>query len=177
MSDIVLNKIAAPPSGVNTGEASISVSALGDPQYTDGDTGLTKTFKSIFGSNYHANENAVPSTNTTTAFQNYLTLPYSGLDDSPTAIYKVSLFFIWGYSSAARDYRGYMTLNNSQVGEEFRVEPKDGGADQRLWESSWNTFTGAEMGTSGVVGYDYAAQNAGDTARTYEARLEIIRVK
>jgi len=178
MSELIFNKISSPPSGINTGESAITVdSTSGEPQYTDGNTGLTKTFKSIYGSNYHVNENTTPSTNTTTSFQNYLTLSYSMLDDSPSAIYKVNIFFVWGYSVPSRDYRGIFSVNGTQYGEEFRVEPKDGGSDQRNWATGWYTFTGAELGVSGTIEFDFASQSNGDTSRTYTCNLELLRVK
>jgi hypothetical protein len=178
VSDGTLNfpQRSSAPSAPTTDRVKLYVDDLGDPKIID-DAGSIKGFSSIFGQNYFYNSNELPSTNNTNSFQSFLTLSYSGLDSSASALYKASVSFGWNYSAAQRNYIGQFTLGGIQFGELFSQEPKDVGTDNRIWQSLSVTLSGADLSASGFIGYNFRAQNNGDTATTYFCRLELFRVK
>lgn len=177
MSDGTLNfpKRNTAPSSPSTDRAKIWVGDDGKPRITN-DDGTTSGFESNFGANYFYNSNEITATNNTNTFQSFLTLTYSGLDNSASALYRVAVSFAWNYSVGQRNYNGQFTINNVQFGELFSQEPKDTAADNRLWESLFVVVSGADLASAGFIGYNFRAQNNGDTATTYFARLELFRV-
>ncbi len=177
MSDGTLNfpTRSVPPSTPSTNRAKIWVGDDGKPQITT-DDGQSKTFENVYGQNYTYSANEIPSTNSTNGFQSYLTLTYSGLDVSPGARYRVAVSFAWNYSVGQRNYIGQFNINGVDFGEPFSQEPKDTAADNRIWESLFVVLDGSELNANGFIGYNFRAQNNGDTATTYFARLELFRV-
>ncbi len=177
MSDGTLNfpKRTTAPSTPSNGRSKIWVDSAGKPKITN-DDGTTAGFEANFGANYFYNSNEIPSTNNTNQFQSFLTLTYSGIDTSPTARYRVAVSFAWNYSVGQRNYIGQFNINGVDFGEPFSQEPKDTAADNRIWESLFVVLTGAELNSAGFIGYNFRAQNNGDTATTYFARLELFRV-
>jgi hypothetical protein len=177
MSDGTLNfpKRNTAPSAPSTGRAKLYVDQLDKPKLIK-DDGTIVGFESNFGANYFYNSNEVPATNNTTGFQSFTSLTFSGLDSSPTALYRVAVSFAWNYSNGQRNYIGQFTVNNVQFGELFSQETKDTGGDIRHWQSLFVVVTGAELNAAGFIGFNFRAQQNGDTATTYFARLELFRV-
>ncbi len=163
------------PDSPSTDRAKLWVNSANEPQLTL-DDGTTKGFKANFGANYFYNSNEIPATNNTNGFQSYLTLSYSGLDPSPTSLYRVAVSFAWNYSAGQRNYIGQFNINGVDFGEPFSQEPKDVGGDNRIWQCLFVVLTGAELNANGFIGYNFRAQNNGDIATTYFARLELFRV-
>jgi hypothetical protein len=171
MSDGTLNLPVrlTPPSPPSAGRQKIWIDGNdGKPKSTD-ENGVSKSFESVYGQNYFYAANEVEETNNTTTFEESVSLNFSGIDPASTARYEIMVSFVWGYSAPNRDYTGRFTLNGVQFGDVFKKEPKDGGADQRQWETIFvGDFSAAELGgVSGSVGFEYAAQQAGDKARPY----------
>jgi len=136
MSRLRQKGIATPTDLPNPGEFDFYIKPDGTPCTIDSngvEVCYAQVSGQIHGSFFQKNENNVPANTSSTSFQNYLTLSFAGIDSSPTAIYKVSLFFVWGYSDGGKDFRAQLTINNIQYGEEFRKEPKDTGTNQRYW--------------------------------------------
>jgi hypothetical protein len=177
MSDGTLNfpKRNTAPTIPSAGRSKIYVDAQGKPKIAN-DDGTISGFESNFGANYFYNANEVPATNNTSGFQSFLTLTFSGLDTSPTARYRVAVSFAWNYSAAQRNYIGQFSINNVPFGEDFSQEPKDVGGDNRIWESLFVVLSGADLNAAGFIGFNFRAQNNGDVATTYFARLELFRV-
>jgi hypothetical protein len=177
MSDGTLNfpKRASAPSAPSSGRAKIYVDQFDKPKIIT-DTGTIVGFESNFGANYFYNSNETPATNNTTGFQSFTSLTFSGLDTSASARYRVAVAFAWNYSTPQRNYVGQFTVNNVQFGELFQMETKDQGADIRHWQSLFVVLTGAELGAAGFIGFNFRAQQNGDTSTTYFARLELFRV-
>jgi len=177
MSDGTLNfpKRNSPPSPPSAGRTKLYVDQFDKPKIIK-DDGTIEGFESNFGANYFYNANETPATNNTATFQSFTSLTFSGLDTSPTALYRVAVSFAWNYSNGQRNFIGQFTVNNVQFGELFSQEAKDSNADIRHWQSLFVVVTGAELNTSGFIGFNFRAQQSGDTATLYFARLELFRV-
>ena len=179
MSDIILNKILMPPSDIAPGEAALSVNhSTGEPQVTDGDTGLTKPFTGSFGGNFHLGEREDEQTTSSTSWQTYLTKNINGINRNN--LFRAAINIFWGYSSASRDFQARILINGVQAGEIFRCEPKDGGSDQRKTDGvplylSSSKFP--DLQTDNIFEIQFRASDSGDTARMYRALLEFWRVQ
>lgn len=180
MSDGTLNfpKRATTPDLPTSGRSKIWVDGNdNEPYITDGDTGQTTPFKGAFGANLQLDERLDEQTTTSTTWQTYLNINYNSID--PTSTYRMGLQFVWGYSSASTDFEARMLINNEQYGEIFKVEPKDGGTDQRnqeymlawLSEARFSAWT-----TNNQVQIQFRASNGGNTARMYKASVEFWRI-
>ncbi len=177
MSDGTLNfpTRTTDPSTPATGRAKIYVDNFNKPKIKT-DDGSIVGFESNFGANYFYNANETPATNNTTGFQSFTSLTFSGLENSATALYRVAVSFAWNYSNGQRNFIGQFTVNNVQFGELFQQETKDTGGDIRHWQSLFVVVTGAELNASGFIGFNFRAQQNGDTATLYFARIELFRV-
>lgn len=173
MSELIFNKVATPPSTPGAGESSITVNTSGAPQVTDGDTGITSTFKSIFGSNVSTASKQVLESTTNTSGSIYLSMPIT-ITASNAGIYMLQFNYYWGYSAGGRDYIGEIRLNGSPLGEIHRQEPKDAGTDQRYVVSGLRT---PNLGVGvHLFEFFYQPQTNGDTARTYQCELSSFRM-
>jgi len=182
MSNGVINfvKRLVAPSAPSSGKAGIYIDDSGtrpEAKLID-DDGTVLTFKSVYGSEYFYGQNLIPATNTTTSPQAYATAVYSGLNS--TGLYEVEVGFNQGYSSGQRDFIGELNISGTGtvvgVVKTFRVEPKDAGADQRLWAYGKIVLSGAELGAGSAI-LQYRTQQNGDTARIYDGIVTITRVQ
>lgn len=179
MSDGTLNfpKRASDPSPPSVDRYKIWVDSNGKPRITD-ENGDTIGFENIYGSDYSGDKKNTEETNNTTSFVEYLSIPYEISDTTASAQYEITLSIVWNYSSGANDYRGVIKINGVIYGQEFRQEPKDGGADQRFFTSFPVLVGGDEIGAlTGNISWDFASSVGGNTARTYYCSLTIKRVK
>jgi hypothetical protein len=179
MSDGTLNfpTRATPPASPDVGRWKIWVDSNGKPKITDS-SGTTIGFEPLYGSSFNEIEKDVIETNNTTTFQNYETLNYTVESIDPLAIYEMEINFIWNFSSGANDYVGRFVVNGAQFKEPFQDEPKDAGADQRKWNGFKYRITGAQLATlTGTIAWEFRSSNAGNTARTYYAYINLKRVK
>ena len=168
---------STPPDSPTAGRYKIWVSSVdGKPKITD-ENGVTLGFESLYGSDLNFDTNDLDTTNNTTTFQNYLTIPYAVSTVDANARYEVTISFVWGYSSAANDFRGQFTINGVQFGEEFRQEPKDGGTDQRHYTTFNFPVTGTDLNLlNGFIGWNYASSTGGNIARMFYCYLKLKRL-
>ena len=89
--------------------------------------------------------------------------------------HEMILNMVWGYASASSDFRARIMVDGQQLGEEFRMEPKDPGADQRNYNSF---FTELDLlpGTH-TIRLEFAASSNGTEARMYSAKMRSMRVE
>ncbi len=178
MSDGTINfpKRASDPDSPTVGRCKIWIDTNGNPKLTD-ENGITVGFESLYGSSFNSNLQEGLQSNNTTTFQTYSTLNYTVEDIGGAANYEIEASIFWNYSSAANDYRGKIQVNGADFKEEMRVEPKDGGTDQRNWAKLTYPITGAQLASlSGDITWQFASSSGGNTARTYYAYLTIKRV-
>lgn len=178
MSDGTINLPVrtTPPDSPNTGRYKIWVaSSDGKPRITD-ENGVTKTFETIYGSEYFSDEAETIATNNSTTLETYLSVVFNNIEATPTAKYVIECNIKYNHSSTGTDYRGQILVNGSPYKEELRVEPKDSGADQRIPATFKFPITGDVLSTAGNISFAYRSSSSGNTARTYYCFLELIRV-
>lgn len=179
MSDIVLTKMPNPPTSVGVGESSISISSLtGDAQITDGDSGITKTFKSVYGSNLVTLNEFYTGTSSSSSFSTYSGTTYSaGLGVSGQK-YKISFCLLQRYSSLGRNFICRVAIDGSTLEQEISFENKDSGSDIRVPIYYFYIIDGSQLNNAGgFLDVDYRCQQDGDTATIYSCSLEFIRIK
>jgi hypothetical protein len=173
MSDIILNKVNSPPSDIAPGESAISVDqATGEPQVTDGDTGQTTTFKSVFGQGVMSAKNDVPDTTTQNTPVNYLTMVTP--PSLTPGVYLLMTNYYWGYSTGQRDFRAEIAVAGQIVGPTHIQEPKDTGADQMHPASPFRVLN--NLGPNQAITLQYYATNNGDTARMFYAEMVLFKL-
>lgn len=169
---------ATPPDPPTIGRVKIWASSTdGKPRITD-ENGVTSSFEPAYGSLYFSSYRDTFDSNNSTTPELYHSLAYTGADIDPLAEYEISAHFVWNHSSASNDIICDLELNGSPIGEEFRVEPKDTGTDQRIHAPMKYKVTGAELATTnGNIDFYFRASSGGNTSRMYFCLLTILRVK
>ena len=178
MSKIILNETNTPPTTPAAGKAAITLAPNGQVRVTDsnGDSFLFSAPR-LYGTDLNYGKKNAVETNNTTTEQTYLNVPYTISDNTVNALYEIDVHFSWSYSSTSSEYIGSLKLNGVQLEEEFRLEPKDAGTDQRIWNSMKFILTGAEVSAlSGNIRWDFRSSSGGDTARTYYCLIKMKRI-
>jgi hypothetical protein len=178
MSDGTINFPArtSVPSSPAVDRFKIWVNSDGKPKITNSN-GVTNGFEQFYGSDVSVGtEDGFLSNNTTTPAE-YINVPYTVASIDSSSKYEVSCTFVWSYSSAANDYEGAVFINGSKFSEDFKVEPKDNGTNQRIWSEVKFLITGAELATlTGNISFKFQASVDGNTARTYYCYIKMMRV-
>lgn len=107
------------------------------------------------------------------SFQEYDSLTFTVTDNEPNEFH-VLCDFIWGHNSASNDIRGRLLLDGSQVGLEYRVEPKDPNTDQRKRGRIEFDVTNLSQGTH-TLSIEFRPSSASRVSRLYETRLQAMR--
>lgn len=111
---------------------------------------------------------------TSTTFQEYMTMNVSN-NNGVTAKHELLLNFVWGYGSASSDFRARLVVDGQPFGEEFRMEPKDPGTNQRNYNSF---FTELDLAPGPhTITLEFAAESGGTEARMYSAKMRSMRVE
>lgn len=111
---------------------------------------------------------------TSKSFSEYLSININN-NINQTVKHEIFASFVWGYASASSDFRARLLLNGQQIGDEFRVEPKDSGTDQRNYESFMDEII-LEPGNN-VLSLEFASSANGTQSRMYSAKLRSMRVE
>jgi hypothetical protein len=86
-----------------------------------------------FGRDFKEQTKSTPNGQSITGnqFVTYDTINFDVAGPDLVNKYRVSIDFVINHNAAGNDFRARLIIDNNQVGEEMRVEPKDPGADQR----------------------------------------------
>jgi len=121
-------------------------------------------------------ENATPANNNTTTLTDFInqSVPFQN-----TALYKVSVHFVWSMNSGGTDFIADLLVNGTSIVEQMVWEPQDtagGGAfgtDQRYHAVMSGVFSAA--GAAQNVQFQFAASTTNDNAAVYRAHLFVER--
>lgn len=151
-----------------TGEVSLFIDNNGTPKYKN-ETGETKDFSNVFGQHFQKLESASSYSFSSSSFQNYLTMVPTGLS---TGTYRIGFGICSRYSTTGRDLRLQLVVNGSVV-DEFRVEPKDSGSNQRI---PYSFVKYVDLNNDNTVTLQIATEQNGDVATVHDGYLEFWRV-
>lgn len=168
MSDLTLNERSTPPSAPSNGKQTIFVDENNGPSVRKSN-GDVEPFKSLFGTTFTNKKKESDETTTSPTFVNYDTLNLTGV---PQGNYLIMMRWVWGFASGANDIRVQWQLDEANIIEEHRQEPKDGGADQRHHNSSFSVI---QLDGNHAITIDYASSN-GSQARLFESEIVLFRI-
>lgn len=176
MSKLRLNETASAPTVTQANKVDITVGPNKALRLTD-INGTAVYQPSVYGNSTSFGSKSTTESNNTTAYKNYITVPYEIESIDPLAIYEISVSFVWRHSSASTDYMGRLLVNGAVFGQPFKEEPKDAGTDQRLWRKLDQPITGDVLATlTGDLAWEFAASSAGTTATTHFVYIKMKRI-
>lgn len=134
-----------------------------------------ETITGVYGTQFQQNENLVADTNATTTYEEFHTMSVAGL---PAGKYRFGWFYMWGVSSASRQIKVRIQLDNT----DDLLNP--GGTGQHVQEPKDNRNIQTDGGFAMVdldgdhdFDIDFGRFTNGGTTTMYMCRFELWRVE
>lgn len=89
--------------------------------------------------------------------------------------YRINTNFTWNHNNTSTDIRVRLLLDGAQIGEEFRVEPKDSNADQRLSDNILRYVSNLSQGNHSIS-LQFRPSSSSRISRMYQSTIEVWRV-